>query len=510
MNHTLQPVRPTSPRKQLTLCISTLLLGSVATSSPAAEVWYVNSCDDSVSGDPSYSGTLRFAVANAASGDTVDLQALSCSGSKISLTTGSIEIAQDNLTIVGPGSSALQIDGSNDNPGLLGDYRILTHTGNGLLTLKNIGLTAGHVYHVAASYPSRGGCINSNGSLYLYGVVAHDCSASSNGDLALGGGIYAKGDVGLYGSTLTGNSAISGTSDAIGGGVYTTGKLTLSRSIISGNSANSSTSAAAGGGRMVDVDVTYSTISNNSTTGYSAIGGGILASGAAYISKSTISGNSAGGSIGGLALFGGNFLGKKLTILSSTISGNSAGGLVGGLYTDAGYSIVIASSTIAYNSAGSAKTATDYFGSGVAIGAKAADVHVEINNSILSSNTCGASEDDLSVAGYGITVKGASNLIRFSSASLSLPIDTQSGCPLLGPLRDNGGPTATHALMSSSPALDAGNIFFLFDGTDQRGSDYLRPSISLNTPAVVDIGAYEVQQYDVVFNTAFDGCSAPP
>ena len=35
----------------------------------------------------------------------------------------------------------------------------------------------------------------------------------------------------------------------------------------------------------------------------------------------------------------------------------------------------------------------------------------------------------------------------------SLPLGT---CSLLGPLRDNGGPTGTHAVLSASPAIDGG------------------------------------------------------
>jgi hypothetical protein len=56
---------------------------------------------------------------------------------------------------------------------------------------------------------------------------------------------------------------------------------------------------------------------------------------------------------------------------------------------------------------------------------------------------------------------------------------------LLGPLADNGGPTQTHALLPSSPAIDAGDN----NGcppTDQRG--VARPS-----GLACDIGAYEVE-----------------
>jgi hypothetical protein len=81
-------------------------------------------------------------------------------------------------------------------------------------------------------------------------------------------------------------------------------------------------------------------------------------------------------------------------------------------------------------------------------------------------------------------------------------------CPLLGPLRDNGGATKTHALLSRSPGIDAGSNSVLDPDTstpyahDQRGSPFGRVS-----GVTADIGAYEVDQGDVVFNTSFDGCS---
>ena len=59
---------------------------------------------------------------------------------------------------------------------------------------------------------------------------------------------------------------------------------------------------------------------------------------------------------------------------------------------------------------------------------------------------------------------------------------------MLGPLADNGGPTQTHALLSGSPAVGAGNATIAREGgpacetTDQRG-------LPRND---CDIGAYEL------------------
>ena len=53
----------------------------------------------------------------------------------------------------------------------------------------------------------------------------------------------------------------------------------------------------------------------------------------------------------------------------------------------------------------------------------------------------------------------------------------------LGPLRNNGGPTLTHALLPGSPAINAGDTTLT---TDQRGEP--RPAGGAD-----DIGAYEAQ-----------------
>jgi hypothetical protein len=60
--------------------------------------------------------------------------------------------------------------------------------------------------------------------------------------------------------------------------------------------------------------------------------------------------------------------------------------------------------------------------------------------------------------------------------------------PNLGPLADNGGATQTHALLSGSPAIDAGDNSTC-PATDQRG--VARPQGS-----ACDIGAYELGDFE--------------
>src|SRR5262249_12304601 len=67
-----------------------------------------------------------------------------------------------------------------------------------------------------------------------------------------------------------------------------------------------------------------------------------------------------------------------------------------------------------------------------------------------------------------------------------------SGDPKLGPLQNNGGPTFTHALLPTSPAIDEGDDSVVDPmgtyklTTDQRGTGFPRKIC-----AHVDIGAYE-------------------
>jgi hypothetical protein len=65
------------------------------------------------------------------------------------------------------------------------------------------------------------------------------------------------------------------------------------------------------------------------------------------------------------------------------------------------------------------------------------------------------------------------------------PID-----PRLGPLKKNGGPTRTHALLPGSPAIDRGDNASQ-PPTDQRGA-VRRKDGDGNGRAVADSGAFEL------------------
>ncbi len=69
------------------------------------------------------------------------------------------------------------------------------------------------------------------------------------------------------------------------------------------------------------------------------------------------------------------------------------------------------------------------------------------------------------------------------AAALTAAGDRNNVAPVLGPLRNNGGPTLTHALLWGSPAIDGGSNAGC-PATDQRG--VARPQ-----RGTCDIGALE-------------------
>lgn len=304
------------------------------------------------------------------------------------------------------------------------------------------------------------------GGSYVSGLTV------SNGQAAFGGGIRnAEGSLELSGVRVKGNEAVAagGADDrAEGGGVYSEGPLTVHASLIVGNVARAS----------------------DGTTETVAAGGGVAAFDSLTMGTTTVSGNRAEASGGGgiaVAQGGGLLTPDETEIELSTISGNSVAAEDGGTQTHAvgggitAFEAKLTSVTVTGNSATS---------SGGAFGANLdAFMTAVVRNTILSR--------PLGEAGNcsGETVSGGYNLDEDGSCEFEAGSDLVKVAAGLDPvLRDNGGPTPTHALLSGSVAIDRGNSFG--NGIDQRGA--ARPS---DFPAIgnkeggdgSDIGAFELQ-----------------
>lgn len=515
MSETRSSMVQRTPYRPLAAAVISIFALSIPVAATAAD-WTVDSCDgdDTSSGSVALkTGSLRFAVANADDGDTVDLSSLSCPSSKISLTTGGyIAVLQPSLRIKGSAASMLTIDASALYAGDVAYSDNFYHFGNGTLTVQNLALAGGHINH--RTVDALGGCIYSKGSVVLDHAELSSCSAHSLYVNAKGGGVYAKGGVSLYNSSVSQSSAIAA-GTATGGGIYSKGNLTVEFSTVSGNKANGANSFGGGAGTTGTFLMTYSSVGDNKAYGFSYGGGLGLRGKINTISASTISGNVSEGAVGGLDVATHGAAGGEFLLTGSTISGNQAvGGWAGGMRIDA-KTAKFYNSTIAFNQAtyGSATEPAGVFFNGDFGTTEAFFESTLIANNVVEKTSTESDIGEFPAA--TVTVNGgllgvpANNLIRAAAIAKGMPSDTKTDCPLLGQLRDNGGLTMTHALLSTSPAIDNGNDFFLA-GYDQRGAglnngvlDYLRTS---GLSAKTDIGAYEVQQEDIVFNTAFEGC----
>jgi len=475
MNNPVKTALSGARRRPLAASVATLF--ALAAPQAFAATWHVTSCADSGA------GSLRsIIVNNASSGDTVDfsqLNSTNCPSSTISLTTGAITIGE-KLTLAGPLPPNRRITISGYYNGAYQNDRLINHTmPSSTLYVNNLNFEYSKFSPAAGD--AKGACIYSAGSVNLDNVLLFHCQASSSasGTHAKGGGVYAQGNLTMKYSRITGNSVapMAGAFAPAGGGVYVGGILSASYSTIDDNNAQFGN----GGGIFVAE-------SSSSTT----------------ISSSTISGNTAGSAAGVFVT------GANLTVTNSTISGNHSSGYMGGLAT-ASHSTTIQNSTIAFNTAANA---TPDNGPGMYIfGATAAALTVNLQSSILSNNTYGTTENDFgarNAGGGGFSITSNNNLIRAAPGSIR-PATVSTACPLFGPLRDNGGPTLTHALLSFSPAIDTGNNNANLN-EDQRGRPFVDPNnpypYSRQSGIAPDIGSYEAQQADIIFNTSFEGCPA--
>lgn len=240
------------------------------------------------SADSLASGTLRWAVANARNGDTINIQPLSTFhftlqggytttvGRDIVLTQGELYLAH-NVTIESTGPVPT-ISGNNMS-------RVFEVAYGANVALLNLDVTQGNAV-AGNSNPFSSGWNGLGGGVLNEGTLAvTDCTVSNNYNLGCGGGIYNSGQLSLTDCTVTGNGGIGW-----GGGIYNGGSLIVV------------------GGSITD-----------NTAGFEGYGGGIYNNGSAQVWSATLSNNSAGYG-GGICNANGGYMG----ILDSTLSYNSA------------------------------------------------------------------------------------------------------------------------------------------------------------------------------------------
>ena len=428
-------------------------------------------------------------------------------------------LAGDDTILLAAGTYRLTIGGPvGENAAASGDLDITDTTGT--LTIRGQGVTetiidAGglfRVFHVLdgatlvlENLTIRGGLVtgsddgaglrNDGGTVTLNNV-----RVTGNVSQDDGGGINNAGTMTIINSTLDINTAA-----ASGGAIRNVGRLTVINSTI--------------GGRF-DLSDPMAPIDERNHAGLN--GGGLvnIGGGTAMLVGTTISGNVAGGSGGGVR--NNSVTTSQTTSLASDIStgqttltvsdatvfpahegfviridsedmlvtavstntltvirgfnGTTATAHTALSVTTQVSSLTLFNTTITGNSAASR-------GGGLST---AAGLTV-VANTLISGNSAVVAGPDVSTASAPNSMLSAGNNLVLSVADAAgvfvQGTDIVGQNPLLAPLAENGGPTLTHAILLGSPAIDGGQT--VSDPTDQRGI----PRVLGN--GVTDIGAYE-------------------
>ena len=266
--------------------------------------------------------------------------------------------------------------------------------------------------------------------------------------------------------TVTNNTIKGNHSNAWGGGLRAEWGTVM---LINNSTVSENQALGAGGGVSVGAHATVlienSTIAGNVSE---LKGGGILAEGTlALVKNSTVSGNLAPRGGGIVTGTGGTTRGTTM-VMSSTITLNQASEEGGGMINSSPGPLFLSHSIITGNTAMN----------------QPSEVQDDTGSTIVNAFNLFGHDGDAALANLNA---GPRDIVP--SSSLSAILDTE--------LRNNGGPTATHALIAGSPAIDAGDPKYSNMGGiggewiyDQRGPDFFRFD---RERRIVDIGAFESQ-----------------
>jgi CSLREA domain-containing protein len=325
--------------------------------------------------------------------------------------------------------------------------------------------------------------ITNNGTLTINGPGANLLTVSGNGaSRVFTNNVSAVTNINNL--RVTGGNAVSGVQTGRGGGVYNHGgTLTLMNVIITGNTGangGGTNNAAATGGFNGNLTVINCEISNNTS---SSSGGGMqnFSTSTLTLVNSLVSGNTSNS-----AGIGGAFQANGTVVISnSTFSGNSTPAGTGGAMYYNGTSLTMNNVTITDNSS---------LNGGGGLHKATATLNANVRNTIIAGNRGAAATPDVAGA---ISSQGNNLIGSVGSSTGWVVADLLNRAAFLAPLANNGGPTRTHALLPTSPAINAGNNCVQTAScgagnppaaltTDQRGTGFPR-LVATN----VDIGAYE-------------------
>ncbi len=259
------------------------------------------------------------------------------------------------------------------------------------------------------------------------------------------------------GSTVTTTANINGLTlaDSSGRGIVNNGRLSLSDVVVKGNATGIYDTGRLNLNRVL--------VNNNTGSGIYLTSAATLVN----ISDTTITNNSS-------ADFGGGIYSASadVTLNNVTISNNTAATSGGGFYyTNSAAGINVRNTIIADNTA---TNGPDVFNTNIATGTLTSRGNNLIGKNFVGSGFVNSTNND-------------------QVGTVATPLN-----PQLGPLQNNGGPTDTRAILTNSPAKNAGNTCVVSANcpnsnpsaalsNDQRGTNFPRFYES-----AVEIGAFEL------------------
>ncbi len=467
--------------------------------------------------------TIDAAASAAVSRRIFDFSGGKSSVTGLTLTGGYILSGNGGAIRIGDGAEIaltdVMITGNQTNPG---DGGALAAVGS-KLTLSSVDFYRNHSEGPAKG---NGGAIRiDDGTLTIDGGTFRENSGYN------GGALYAiNSPVAVSNASFINDSVVSPGSN-YGGAIYydmDKGSLTLNSVQMTGNAAR-----YAGGGIFVatgktEITITNSVFSRNtavSGSGSIFYGGGAIArrggTGASLIKSSQFLDNESPSGGGAMVLLDE----EALRLENVYMAGNRSRGTGGAVYTNAPFEIInstfsqnvalpyegasfsaggaivsgsgrIVSSTFSFNSATSGGGAI--FGNGIeilnstfvgnssttyggAVGTVSGGTYT-IQNSLFAGNTSGGQPSSCATAAPGTVTSLGNNLSDDNCGAFTASGDKRGmDAKVDMELKNNGGPTLTHALLQGSPAIDAANSATC-PATDQRGAQRV---------GTCDIGAFE-------------------